>query len=108
MAQQSNIDEAIRTAIAEKRLVSFDLDGFPRIGEPHDYGVIKGERQLFFYQVGGGSRSGTPIGWRTALISKVSGIKVLGRRFAGPRPAPSGRHKHWDALIASVSQRSEP
>jgi hypothetical protein len=55
VAQHFSIDEAIRTAIAEKRLVSFDLDGLPR-----------------------------------------------------PRPAPSGRHKHWDALIASVSQRSEP
>jgi hypothetical protein len=101
-----DVDETLRTAIAERRLVSFDLDGYPRIGEPHDYGVIKGVRQLFFYQVGGKSRSGRPIGWRTAMISKVSGMKILERRFAGPRPTLSGRHKEWDELIASVSRQS--
>lgn len=100
----SIVDKTIRAAIAERRLISFELDGLPRIAEPHDYGVSKGVLQLFFYQVGGKSSSGAPLGWRTAVISKVSGIKVLERRFAGPRPAPSGRHKHWDELIASVSR----
>lgn len=85
--------------------MSFDLDGLPRIGEPHDYGISNGVPQLFFYQVGGKSSSGAPIGWRTAVLSKVSGMKVLERQFAGPRPAPSGRHKRWDKLIASISSR---
>jgi len=100
-----NVDKAIRAAIADKRLVSFDLDGLPRIGEPHDYGIRNGVPQLFFYQVGGKSSSGAPVGWRTALLSKVSEIKVLERQFAGSRAAPSGRHKKWDKLIASVSSR---
>jgi hypothetical protein len=100
-----SVDRTIRAAIAERRLVSFDLDGLPRIGEPHDYGISNGVPQLFFYQVGGKSSSGAPIGWRTAMLSKVSAMKVLERQFAGPRPAPSGRHKKWDKLIASVSSR---
>ena len=102
----SSIDKTIRAAIADRRLVSFDLGGYPRIGEPHDYGVINGVAKLLFYQVGGQSSSGRPVGWREAVISKVSKIEVLQRRFAGPRPAPSGRHKKWDKLIASVSTRS--
>jgi hypothetical protein len=85
-------------------MVSFDLDGLPRVGEPHDYGINKGAPELFFYQVGGQSSSGEPLGWRTAVLSKVSGMKILEREFAGPRPAPSGRHKKWDKLIASVSR----
>ena len=100
-----NVDKAIRTAIADKRLVSFELDGLPRVGEPHDYGISNGVPQLFFYQVGGKSSSGAPVGWRTAVLSKVSGMTILERQFAGSRPAPSGRHKKWDKLIASVSSR---
>jgi hypothetical protein len=100
-----NVDKTIRAAIADRRLVSFDLGGLPRVGEPHDYGISNGEPQLFFYQVGGKSSSGTPVGWRTALLSKVSAMKILEKQFAGPRPAPSGRHKKWDQLIASVSNR---
>jgi hypothetical protein len=105
VATPSDLDRTIRAAIAEKRLVSFELDGLPRIGEPHDYGISKGVPQLFFYQVGGRSSSGAPVGWRIAVVSKVSGMKLLERQFAGPRPAPSGRHKKWDKLIASVSSR---
>jgi len=99
------VDKAIRAAIANRRLVSFELDGLPRIGEPHDYGIINGVRQLFFYQTGGKSSSGAPVGWRIALLSKVSALKILERQFAGSRPAPSARHKRWDKLIASVSSR---
>jgi hypothetical protein len=98
-------DETIRTAIAEKRLLSFELHGLPRLAEPHDYGVIKGVRKLLFYQVGGASRSGKPVGWRWAVLAEISSLKMLEQRFAGSRPAPSGRHAHWDELIATVSPR---
>jgi len=70
-------DKTIRAAIAERRLLSFDLDGLPRVGEPHDYGVSNGAHQLLFYQVGGESSSAA-------------------------RAVPSSRHKKWDRLIASV------
>jgi hypothetical protein len=103
---KSSVDEAIRAAIADKRLVSFELNGLPRIGEPHDYGVVNGVRKLFFYQVGGQSRSGPPVGWRWAVLSEVSDLTILERRFAGARAASSGRHAQWDELIATVSPRS--
>jgi len=86
------MDSVLRQAIAQRRLVSFALDGRRRIGEPHDYGMIGGE-----------SRSGPPIGWRWAVLSKISDLKLLDERFPGPRPAPSGRHMAWDILFASVS-----
>ena len=99
-----SVDRTIRAAIADRRLLSFELDGLPRVGEPHDYGIRNGVPQLFFYQVGGRSSSGAPLGWRTAVLSKVSAMKMLRRQFAGPRPA-AGRHNKWDRLIASVSVR---
>lgn len=100
-----SVDSLLRTAIAGKRLVSFTLNGRPRVGEPHDYGVIKGVRTLFFYQTGGESSSGPPRGWRHAAIGKISQLRLLDEQFSGPRPSPSGRHIQWDELFATVSPR---
>ena len=98
-------DQLLRSAIAGKRLVAFVLGGCRRIAEPHDYGIYKGERRLFFYQVGGESRSRPATGWRWAVVSKVSDLEILDGTFTGPRPGATGRHVQWDALIASVSLR---
>src|SRR5439155_11652482 len=98
-------DQLLCVAIAERRLVTFILDGFWRIAEPHDYGIIDGVARLFFYQIGGASRSGPPIGWRWGMLPRISELQILRDGFPGPRPAPSGRHIHWDVLIATVSPR---
>ena len=97
--------QLICAAISERRLVTFILDGFRRIAEPHDYGIIDGVARLFFYQVGGESRSGRPVGWRWGVLSRISELRILSDTFPGSRAAPSGRHVHWDTLIATVSPR---
>lgn len=103
-----NLHTLLQTAIAERRVVTFTLDGFHRVAEPHDYGLIDGERRLFFFQIGGRSRSRPPIGWRWAKpISKISQLHVLDQHFAGPRPASTGQHMRWDTLFASVSRRDD-
>jgi hypothetical protein len=99
-----DVETALGAAIDGRRLISFVLEGHPRVAEPHDYGVIKGERKLFFFQVGGGSRSAPAVGWRWAALARITDLRVLDGRFAGPRPAPSGRHQRWDRIIASVSR----
>jgi hypothetical protein len=103
-----DVDQGLRRAIGEKRLIAFVLDGHERIGEPHDYGIVDGEERLFFYQTGGTSRSGRPLGWRWAVVPRMSSLRLLDERFAGPRPVPSGRHQRWDRLIASVSRPPGP
>ena len=87
----------------------FTLEGRRRIAEPHDYGVIGGVTRLFFDQVGGESRSGSPVGWRWAECAKIAGLEILHDHppFAGTRPTVSGRHVHWDALLATVSPRPD-
>ncbi len=97
--------DLLSAAIADKRLITFSLRRCRRIAEPHDYGIVKGVHRLFFYQVGGESQSGRPLGWRWATLSEISGLEFLEDRFAGPRPTPSGRHTEWDVLIATVSPR---
>jgi hypothetical protein len=100
-----SIDQLLRGAIAYRRLVSFTLHGLPRVGEPHDYGLADGVPTLFFYQTGGKSSSDKPLGWRNAVVSEITGLHVLDQRFAGTRPAPTGRHKKWNQLYATVSTR---
>ena len=107
MATRTDLDEveqAICEAIWSQRVITFTLKGCTRVAEPHDFGVKKGARKLFFYQVGGESRSGHPRGWRWATPAEMRTLQVLDRRFAGARPVPSGRHQAWDRLIASVSR----
>ena len=100
-----DVDLLLRSAIAQKRLITFSLKGLTRRAEPHDYGIIHGTTRLFFYQVGGQSRSGRPVGWRWAEVSEITNLQVLDQTFAGTRPAISGRHVDWDVLMASVSSR---
>lgn len=99
-------DHLLRTAIADKRLVSFLYEGCRRLAEPHDYGILNGDPRLFYYQRGGKSRSGEPIGWRWAMLERMSKLRLLEERFGGSRPTTSGRHNKWDYLIASVSERA--
>ena len=105
--QFAEFDQILKRAIRERRLVAFILDERPRLAEPHDYGLIDGEPRLFFYQVDGESRSGRALGWRWAVLSKVSELRVLDEHFRGTRPAPSGRHVKWDQLFATVSARED-
>ncbi len=98
----ADFDKLLRKAIRERRLIAFFLDQRARLAEPHDYGLIDGEPRLFFYQVGGESRSGPPVGWRWAVLSKVSELHLLDEHFPGPRPVPSGRHVKSQRLFATA------
>lgn len=104
-SNSAGVDQLLRTAIRDKRLVAFVLDGRRRVGEPHDYGIMNGIPRLFFYQTRGQSRSRPPIGWRWAALAKISELEILDDKFSGPRPAPSGKHIPWDTLFATVSPR---
>ena len=95
------MDQLIRLAIRERRLIEFWLHGFKRIAEPHLYGVHGGAHQLLVYQTGGGSRSGRLPAWRRVDVDEVSHLMVLEERFPGSRLA-SGRHKDWDQILEVV------
>ena len=102
----ADTDRLLRVAIGERRLVTFMLNGFPRIAEPHDYGIMRGVAKLFFYQVGGQSSKPPPVGWRLGELAGISQLNILDDRFSGPRPVRSGRHIQWDRLLATVSPRA--
>jgi hypothetical protein len=95
-------DEIICKAIAEKKLIAFDLNGQRRIAEPHDYGIRNGVLQLLAYQIAGGTRSGRLPAWRWVHLDKASHFEILDRSFAGGRGAPTGKHSQWDELFVRV------
>lgn len=97
------MDAWIRQAIAEKKLVEFQYQGYARIAEPHVYGRHGGVEQLLVYQVRGGSKSGRLPDWRRVDLPEVSGLNILDETFPGRRANPSGEHSPWDETFAIVS-----
>jgi hypothetical protein len=98
---EPRIDRLLRAAIEQKRLVQFVYKAKPRIVEPHDYGIHKGEVKLFGYKVGGKSSEPLP-NWRWALVNSISDLTLLNRTFPGRRPTLSGKHRQWDRIFIRV------
>ncbi len=96
------VDQILRRAITERRLIRFLLDGHERIAEPHDYGIRKDAVHVLVYQVGGTSKSGELPDWRWVRLSRATGFELLERRFPGGRDREVGRHAEWDRLFLRV------
>jgi hypothetical protein len=92
--------QLLLTAIHERRLLRFSLDGKDRVAEPHDYGIKAGVVRLLTYQISGASSGPLP-GWRWIDVSRISDVEPLNKTFAGGR-ASSGKHHTWDILFARV------
>jgi hypothetical protein len=99
-------DSLIRSAIAQKKLVQFQLDGHTRISEPHDYGIRKGIAQVLVYQIAGASRSGRLPDWRWIDLSRATDFQILDQNFRGRRAAPSGKHAQWDRVFVRVDDNT--
>jgi hypothetical protein len=106
MAAALEIDELLRMAIEQKRLIRLIYRGKPRIVEPHDYGIHKGSIKLLGYQVGGSSSGPLP-NWRWLEVNLISEIALLNQVFPGGRPSPSGKHHQWDQLFVRVKPAGE-
>ena len=100
------IDELLRAAIEQKRLIEVIYLDKRRVVEPHDYGVHKGLIKLLGYQVDGASSGRLP-NWRWMDVSLISSLRLLNRTFAGGRRTPSGKHHRWDQLLMRVGPAGE-
>lgn len=90
------IDERLRFAITNKRLVKLSYKESPRVVEPHDYGVQKGTVRLLAFQLQ------TAPGWRLFDIAKIEELAVLDAVFKGSRGASHQTHHVWDVVYARV------
>jgi Fic family protein len=100
-----SIDEQLRFAVANKRLIEVTYSGASRIVEPHDYGVHKDVTRLLAYQLRQSGISGRKIlsGWRLVDVSKIEKCDVLTTTFAGSRGGAHEHHYVWDPLYARVT-----
>jgi hypothetical protein len=80
MAVEERLDQILRRAIAEKRLIRFEYKGKERIVEPHDYGIEKRIARLLSWQVGGQSDGRIPE-WRWFDVGDMQSSKCWTGRF---------------------------
>jgi hypothetical protein len=99
------LDQQLRFAIANKRLIQFTYEGAQRVAEPHDYGLRDGVVKTLVYQRRKGNRQDDRArGWRSLEISKIHDCVVLEDAFAGSRAKAEQHHLDWDVLFARVDQ----
>ena len=78
------MNETIRDAIGNKKVLQFTYDDKLRIVEPHVFGISKkecGSDLLRAYQVMGGSNSDNDLGWRLFSIDKIVDLNILEKTF---------------------------
>jgi hypothetical protein len=108
LTSDPGLDQLLRTAIEQTRLLQLRYRGKVRIVEPHDYGEYNGTIKLLTWQIGGVSSSPLP-NWRWMETSLISDAQMLDQTFAGGRPTPSGKHHKWDRLFLRVKPgRQQP
>jgi hypothetical protein len=105
MAVDQKLDQLLRNAIENKRLIRFVYKNNERIVEPHDYGIQNGIVRLFCWQVGGKSSGRIP-GWRMIDVERMQDCGMLDKRFAGNREV-SGKHHRWDEIFIRVAPPEE-
>jgi hypothetical protein len=81
-------------------VIQFASKNKPRIVEPHDYGIHKGEIKLFGYQVGGQSSEPLP-NWRWSLVNLISDLGYC------PRALPAGAPLSPANIINGIRLSSE-
>lgn len=80
-----SLDERIRRAIAEKRLLEIRYKRAVHLAEPHDYGVIDGTERLLIFQLHGPDSGKRAVGWRLLDVVKIESCVVTDQTFAGSR-----------------------
>jgi len=79
--------QTIITAIREKRILTFNYEGYHRVVEPHCFGLTRaGNEALRCYQVRGGSSSGNVPDWKMMTTDKITGLTLTQDVFLRPRP----------------------
>ena len=99
-----SIDQQLRFAIANRRLIELAYKGSGRLVEPHDYGVQKGRCGCFVYQrrAQAVQPGKSAIGWRMLEVPKIERCSVTEQTFKGSRGTPDQDHNAWDVLYARV------
>ncbi len=100
-APDPKLEQLLRTAIEQTRLLRLRCRNNDRVVEPHDYGQHNGVIKLLTWRVGGSSSGPLP-NWRWMETNHISDAQLLDQTFPGGRPTRSGKHHKWDKLFLRV------
>ena len=103
IAALESLDQRIRRAIADKRVLELRYKGARRLAEPHDYGVIDGAPRLLIFQLAGPASGTAAVGWRLLDVAKIESCVATDRLFAGTRVQSHQEHYKWQTLFARVT-----
>jgi hypothetical protein len=98
----ATVEQLIRQAIAERRVVAYRYDGQRRVGEPHLYGKSGGRAALLVFQTDGSHTAGPYPNWRRCDLDRVTRFTITSRTFSHPRLSPTADHGDWDEVWAIV------
>src|SRR5579862_7657135 len=102
-APDPKLDQLLRTAIEQARLLRLRYLNKDRIVEPHDYGQHNGVIKLLTWQIGGSSSSPLP-NWRWMETNRISDAELLDQTFSGGQATRTGKHHKWDKLFLRVKR----
>ena len=99
-----SLDDRIRFAITNKRLIELVYHSRRRIAEPHDYGALNHTAKLLVYQLGTSGEAGTKdvTGWRLLEVAEITACLVREEMFAGSRGRSYDQHLSWEVIYARV------
>jgi len=107
LSREQTLDNQLRFAIANRRLIRFTYESVVRVAEPHDYGVRDGAVKLLAYQRQKGGRKDQHVrGWRWLDVSRMQDCVVLDDSFSGTRETADQQHHRWDVLYARVDHET--
>lgn len=98
-----SLNQRIRRAIAQKRLLEIRYKRAVRLPEPHDYGVIDETERLLLFQLRGPDSGKGAVGWRLLDVAKIESCAVTDQTFAGSRGHSHQQHYQWKALYLRVT-----
>ena len=97
------VDERLRFAITNKRLVKLIYNESLRVVEPHDHGVQKGVARLLAYQQQSLGPKKSERGLAIVRCCEDRRACRSGGVFKGSRGASHQNHHVWDVVYARVT-----
>jgi len=99
-ARNGTMEETIRTAIAERRLLVFRYSEMQRIVQPHILGVDRGGHlSLSAWQI-----AGTGVGWRLFHLDHVATLALSEKRFRGSAQGYNPDDPSFVRVLARLEQ----
>lgn len=96
------VENIIKEAIENQKVIHFDYNGYSRRVEPHHYGLLNQFKQLHGYQIGNGSKSGKVPQWRNFRLERIRNISIDHATAFARRNDHNPLNSHYSKILKSV------